>query len=281
MRVAVLGATGMLGHAVVREFSHFGYDVITVGRESCDLEFDVYRHRVEHLELGSVDFVVNCIGLISHLIRDDSVKTKEEAILLNSLFPYELATMAEQRGINVIQIATDCVFSGSTGSYVETCNHDAVDLYGRTKSLGEVRSPNVMNLRASIIGRESRGFHSLIEWVLKQPFDSQIPGFTDRMWNGVSTKAFARVVIGVIEKGLFEPGLQHLVPSNILSKAELVRHIAFRFGRVDLVVNDVKSDSPKDMTLSTLNPEKNRVMWNAGGYVEIPTIQQMVDDISV
>jgi dTDP-4-dehydrorhamnose reductase len=101
------------------------------------------------------------------------------------------------------------------------------------------------------------------------------------MWNGVSTKAFALVVIGLIEKGLFEPGIQHLVPSNILSKAELVRLIADRFGRVDLVVNDVKSDSPKDMTLSTLNPEKNRVLWNSGGYVEIPTIQQMVGDISV
>jgi dTDP-4-dehydrorhamnose reductase len=68
-----------------------------------------------------------------------------------------LAIFAEDSGAKVIQIATDCVFSGSNGSYLETDPHDATDVYGKTKSDGEIESSAVMQLRCSIIGRENKG----------------------------------------------------------------------------------------------------------------------------
>ena len=43
---------------------------------------------------------------------------------------------------------------------------DADDLYGRTKLLGEVVGPGCLTLRTSIIGRELRGAHGLLEWFL-------------------------------------------------------------------------------------------------------------------
>ncbi len=280
MKVAVFGATGMLGIAVSKELTLFVYDVVTVGREKCDLQFNVGQHKLEKLNLNNVKYVINCIGLISHLINESSVRSRAEAISLNALFPQELAALAEQRGMKVIQIATDCVFSGADGSYAETSNHDATDIYGRSKSIGEVYSPNFMNIRTSIIGKETRGFHSLLEWVIGQPKGAVIPGYTDRNWNGVTTNAFAHVVRGVIEQDLFESGLQHLVPSNVVSKAELVRMISGYFGRNDIIVNDAFSLSPKNLTLSTAYPDKNRRLWSSAGYEEIPTIQRMVRDIS-
>ena len=39
----------------------------------------------------------------------------------------------------IFQIATDCVFSGKIGGYNELSNHDDLDIYGVSKSMGEVK----------------------------------------------------------------------------------------------------------------------------------------------
>jgi len=269
----------MLGRAVCETLTAAGFDVLTVGREGAFIRFDVGIDKLESLPLGEVEFIVNCIGLISHLIDENDKLGSLNAFSLNSLFPHELATYARLRDIKVIQIATDCVFSGKKGDYLESSEHDALDVYGVSKSIGEVNAKNVMNIRASIVGREQRGFRSLLEWVLNQPLESEIPGYTDRLWNGVTTLSFARVVAGVIREGLFRSGTHHLVPSDKVNKAELVGMIAQAFGRTDIRVRDESSGIYKDLTLATGDPEFNAALWIGGGYTQIPTISQMIGEI--
>lgn len=280
MRVAVLGSSGMLGRAVKAELSRFGFEVVTFGRSGCDFYLGVGEKETSNLNLQGVSYAVNCIGVISHLINEDDPASCAEAANINSVFPHQLAIQAESQNVRVIQIATDCVFSGSKGSYIESSSHDATDVYGRTKSLGEVVAPNFMNLRTSIVGRETRGFHSLLEWVIRRPRNSELNGFIDRRWNGVTTEAFARIVRGLIEKDLFKSGLQHIVPQETLSKADLVRLIAHEFGRDDIRVKDVKTGSAKDLTLSTENPGSNFELWLSAGYPEIPSIPNLIKEIS-
>ena len=55
------------------------------------------------------------------------------------------------RGIRIIQIATDCVYDGVNGNYSETDLHNPTDIYGKTKSLGEVPEPDFLNIRCSMI----------------------------------------------------------------------------------------------------------------------------------
>ncbi len=182
------------------------------------------------------DYFVNCIGLTTHNIDESDPESARAANLLNAEFPKLLAEFSSTAGTKVIQIATDCVFSGAKGKYLETDLHDAQDVYGTTKSKGEVSSPALMHLRSSIIGRELKGKKSLLEWVNGQQKGASIPGFTDRLWNGVATTAFSKVVAGVIREGTFKPGVWHLIPANALTKAELVEAIARALGRVDLEV---------------------------------------------
>src|SRR5207244_6584362 len=107
------------------------------------------------------------------------------AVAVNSLFPYALSDVAEAAGARVLQIATDCVFSGREGSYREDSPHDPLDVYGKTKSLGEVQAPHFLNLRCSIVGPEIRGFRSLLCWFLAQPRNARLRGFVNHWWNGV------------------------------------------------------------------------------------------------
>jgi dTDP-4-dehydrorhamnose reductase len=146
--------------------------------------------------------------------------------------------------------------------------------------MGDVVSPNAMHLRVSIIGKELRGKQSLLEWVLGQPKDSTIPGYTDRIWNGITTKAFGRLIVGIISKDGFSPGVMHVLPADKVSKMELVSMIAKAFGRGDISVVPSVSGEEKDLTLATNRPDVNRKLWIDAGYAEIPSIQELIGEIS-
>lgn len=280
--VLILGGTGMLGHAVLEEFGGFSGNINFTSRSGSGILFDVLNDSVDSLAkfVGNGDYIINCLGITKPHINDDDEQDIARAKLVNSLFPAELASLAEKTGSRVIQIATDCVFSGRKGHYLETAAHDAEDVYGKSKSLGEVDSENVMHIRVSTIGRELGRSTLLLEWVLSHPQRATIPGFPDHYWNGVTTNHFAKVVRGIIENYGFESGLSHLVPADELSKADLVRQIASAFGRTDLIIKDTDSGKPIDRTLSTSDPALNKRLWAWAGYQDIPTIEQLIAEIA-
>jgi dTDP-4-dehydrorhamnose reductase len=124
----ILGATGMLGSMVTKTWQQGTF--IPVSREAFNAEDPLYHWYKEG------DWIINCIGVIKPYCDDIP-----RAIKVNALFPYTLPA-------NTIQIATDCVYSGAKGNYVESDPHDADDIYGKTKSLGE--ATHIKNLRCSI-----------------------------------------------------------------------------------------------------------------------------------
>lgn len=289
-RVLILGATGMLGSAVLEEFEGFAGEVlVTVRGEKLEslprgvkvIQFDGSNDSLEEAfnGIGEIDFVINCIGVIKPYINDSDDLQRLNAIQINSLFPQQLSDWASRNGAKVIQIATDCVFSGATGGYVETDPHDALDVYGKSKSLGEVPNSSMMHIRVSIIGPEKGRSTSLLEWVRNQPKDAKIFGFTDHLWNGVTTNHFGKIVRGIIEAGLFRPGVFHLVPGNKVPKNVLVSKIASVFGREDITIEPKASGSTIDRTLKTDDVESNSKLWEAAGYPTAPTIEQMLEEI--
>jgi dTDP-4-dehydrorhamnose reductase len=182
------------------------------------------------------------------------------------------------RGAKVIQIATDCVYSGVQGSYVETDSHDATDVYGKTKSLGEVPASNMMHLRASIIGPEVGRSTSLLEWFRNQPKNAKLNGFTDHLWNGITTHHFAKLALSITETKLFSPGVKHVLPRDIVAKDELLKYFKEVYGRNDIVINRVESTKKIDRTLSSNQNDFSNHLWTASGYKSAPTVQQMVQE---
>lgn len=54
--------------------------------------------------------------------------------------------------MHLIQIATDCVYSGKKGDYLESDLHDPTDVYGKTKSLGEFSSDHISWCAVQLLG---------------------------------------------------------------------------------------------------------------------------------
>jgi dTDP-4-dehydrorhamnose reductase len=282
MKVFVFGPGGMLGHAVVRQLRQNNFEVVTVGRTGADVRFDAEVQSVFELpiELGPKDYVINCIGLISHLIDETSADSRALARRLNSELPNDLADWAASADAKMIQIATDCVFSGAVGAYSEDSHHDASDVYGLSKSAGEVDASHVLNLRCSIVGRELSQKLSLLEWVLGQPHGAKVPGFTDRIWNGITTLAFAKILGGILLSGGFFVGTQHVVPTGSVTKAELLSLMANSFDRADLQVVPQQSNSPKNLSLATNFVDRNETLWTNAGYSEIPDVAYLIAELA-
>lgn len=286
----VLGGTGMLGSAVVRALLKAGIEVTATARNVEDAEravqanfvsFDVEKDQLQTLlsPFPKGSFVVNCIGIIKPHINDDSDFQRERAIVVNALFPCELAKQAEIMGMHVIQIATDCVYDGIGSFYVESDPSNATDVYGKTKSLGEVPNRNFLNLRCSVIGPELKARTSFLEWVLSHPAGSSIPGFTDHRWNGITAQAFGRIAAGIVHNNNRAFGTFHVVPDDFVTKEELARIIlsVYKVSGVELI--STLSGKPVDRTLSTRHPEFNDRLWRDAGYATIPTVAQMVEDL--
>jgi dTDP-4-dehydrorhamnose reductase len=223
--------------------------------------------------------VINCIGVIKPFINDSNAEQVERAIQVNSVFPHTLARLT--KGIaRVLQIATDCVYSGSKGRYVETDAHDALDVYGKTKSLGEVNAEHMHHLRCSIVGPEMLSPKSLMEWLLGQPQGASVNGFMNHQWNGITTLHFAKLCGAIIANDVELSHMQHVVPDGAVTKYDMLKEFARRYGRDDLIINATEASTIIDRTLGTNNREKNQKLWNAAGYSEIPTVRQMIEELS-
>jgi dTDP-4-dehydrorhamnose reductase len=289
VKVLILGATGMLGDAVTTVFKEFEGQVICTSRQALvglddSIENRLFDADTDALEIvaGDLiagDYILNCIGIIKTEIDESSQSSCDRARRINSEFPAKLASFAKSRHLRVIQIATDCVFSGAVGHYSETSEHDPKDVYGKTKSVGEVLSPSMMHLRVSIIGPEKRGFTSLYDWVSRQPRDARITGYTNHHWNGIPAKHFGRLAKAIIENDLFEAGVHHVLPADEVTKARLVQLIAEHSGRADIVISEAPAAAGIDRTLSTNSPEFSASLWRAAGYYTPPSIAQLVREI--
>jgi len=221
-------------------------------------------------------WIVNAIGITKPLIKDDSWTDLERATRVNVLFPIELARVAERCGARVLQIATDCTFSGAKGPYAESAPHDALDVYGKTKSLGEVPHPSVHHLRCSIIGPETRNGRFLVHWLLSQPQGARVTGYANHLWNGLTTLQFGQLCEAIICRQLSLPHLQHIVPGDVVTKAELLQILADAYLRSDIQVNPAQVGKAADRSLATESSELNAEIWAAAGHRSAPTIATMV-----
>lgn len=261
MKIVVLGATGMLGHAVAEYMalvygeenivrsarSRITYADMDRNRRETWIQFDAsdpgkyYLHKIPQ----DTDYVINCIGIIKPFIETTGIV---RTLQVNSVFPHQLANYCNDHGIRLIHITTDCVYSGQDGSYVEDDPHDVTDVYGRTKSLGEPIK-DAMVLRTSIIGREIHKQASLVAWVQSQSGQT-VNGFCNHYWNGVTTKTYAECCRQIIDNDWWKKGLYHIFSPTAVTKQHLVQMISDAL-ELGVTVNLTNAAVACDRTLST------------------------------
>ena len=247
-KVLVLGASGMLGNAVLRFFAQSaGFEASGSARSAstlAQLPAELRERVVTGVDVENVDslarlfaqvrpdVVINCIGLVKQLAEADDPLL---AIPINALLPHRLARLCQVAGARFVHVSTDCVFTGAKGMYREEDPADAQDLYGRSKHLGEVDYDNAVTLRTSIIGHELASAHGLVGWFLAQ--SGQVRGFTRAVFSGLPTVELARVIRDHVLPRPELRGLHHVSAAPI-AKFDLLQLVAQAYGRTTVIVPD-------------------------------------------
>ena len=272
MRVLVLGASGMLGNAMLRLLAEAdGLETFGTARSTLASQYfpsrlrsritfgvDVENHDLLIRVIAEVKphVVINCIALVSHVVNADDYL---ETLSINTLFPHRLARLCALGGTRLVHVSTDGVFSGTRGSYRENDPSDVADLYGKSKFLGEVGYAHTLTLRTAIIGHSLANGRGLIDWFLAQ--ENSVRGYSRAIFSGVPTMELARVIRDIVIPRPDLSGVYH-VGAEPISKLELLKLVAGVYGKSIEIVPDETVVIDR-----SLNAERFRL---ATGYVAPP-----------
>ena len=279
-KVLVLGSTGMLGHVLYNYLDGFSkYSLFDVSfrkklnSKTTIIDVSDFDKLKDYIEEIKPDFIVNCIGVLIN----GSKQNIENAIYLNAYLPQLLNQLCNSINSKLIHISTDCVFSGKAGGYDENSIKDAIDDYGKTKSLGEFNSESNLCIRTSIIGPEiKQNGEGLLHWLLRQR--GKVSGYKNVFWSGVTTLELSKAINFSIENNV--NGLWNLTNNEPISKYHLLEKIINIFSLINIeLVEDFEKKSNK--TLKSIrdidykvskydsmikemfdNFKKNRILYN-------------------
>jgi dTDP-4-dehydrorhamnose reductase len=226
-------------------------------------DFNAVRQVIDSIR---PDVVINCIGVINKLEEKmgEAVTTR-----LNAELPHEIYRLCRPKGIRLIHISTDCVFSGKKGNYRDDDPPDAADIYGKTKSLGEVKGEGALTLRTSIIGRELNNSYGLLEWLISNK-GGKVSGWTNAIFGGLPTLHLSRIIADIIEKHPDLSGLYN-VSSDPISKYTLLVLINSAFG-LNIEITPVP-EPREDRSLDSTRFRKET------GFTPLPW-QQMIKELA-
>lgn len=280
MKVILFGSNGMLGGYIKSYFLYNNVNTIALTRNDIDIAIanhHVLEHFLKKYDIDESTVVINAAGIIPQVSAQKLIHDYDY-IKVNSIFPSILSTIVEKFNAKMIHITTDCVFSGNNddnqtiisrninGKYVETDIHDAQDMYGISKSMGENIHCTV--IRTSIIGEELYNKRSLLEWVKKNN-NGSINGYKNHMWNGVTCLQLAKIILHIIQNNLYWIGVRHIFSPSIVSKHELVTYINDIYD-LNIDIKDYYCDKSVDKSMSTI--------YNDFKY-DIPLIRDQISEL--
>lgn len=200
MKILVLGHNGMLGHMLVKYFTDAGFVVETIDDKFPNESF------LKNVKRFDGEYIINAIGAIPQ---------KTSVFLINTDLPIWLDQNVKCK---IIHPGTDCEVDD--------------DEYGISKKQARdyivQTSTHTKILRSSIIGPELQSKKSLLEWFLNT--NDQCNGYTEAMWNGITTYEWAKQCRRLIESwDMYET--ETIVSGNCISKFDLLQTIALVFGK--------------------------------------------------
>jgi dTDP-4-dehydrorhamnose reductase len=245
--VFILGHKGMLGQMALYYFSNKGYKTLTTQTR---FDKDNYQQLIDEVVESGARYVVNGIGIIKQ--KSDEL---DKLIWANSVLPLELMNRLEPNGQILIQPSTDCVFSGSKGDFYQKSDvSDARDPYGWSKRLGEValsHNPNALLVRVSIIGLETSSQpKGLLGWFLSNKSGAKLNGFTNHLWNGITTYEWCKQIEDIILNRVELFGqVVHLGTKEYYSKYEMLKMFQNTF-ETDFQIQPLEHQDSIDRRLS-------------------------------
>ena len=273
--VLVIGS-GFLGGNIVNEFRNNKIKVIGTNynkNSSDDIHFDITNMDsiVSCVKKYSPQVIINCAANVNV----DKLENNEKlAFSINGYGAENVARVCKNNKIRLLHISSDAVFDGKKGMYIEEDVTNPVNIYAKSKMLGEkLISKNLENY--VIIRTNFYGFHKqdkfLFNWILsKLKNNERFPGFNDVFFNPLEVTNLSKMIYELSEKNFC--GILHLSSDEIFSKFEFATKISEFFG---FDSNLIKKASIDELGLNAKRPKNTTLVNNKAKNLLDTKIQKL------
>jgi dTDP-4-dehydrorhamnose reductase len=240
MKLAVIGAAGLLGQKLVETGVRAGHQVIpldlveglqTAGGVVQPLDLTDVESVRNVMESSQPDWIMNAAA---YTMVDASEDQKSLAHAVNVTGVRNLLESADRTGARLCALSTDYVFDGRAGPYAETAPRNPLGAYGATKAEMEelvAESPGSHLVARSMVlyGAASRVRTNFALWVVESLMEGKrIRVVIDQMGNPTLAADLARLLIEMVEQRA--TGLYHVAGADWVSRYEFAGALAERFG---------------------------------------------------
>lgn len=265
MKAAITGASGQLGKELQRTFSEKSLSFVKV--EKIQLDITNYEKTLNFIEHANPDWLINCAAYTK---VDQAEREIDEVNQVNALGPKLLSQICRARGINLIHISTDSVFSSNVPKhFLVSDSPNPINAYARSKSLGEqyIReeySDGAWIIRTSWIYGQFGG--NFVQNILgRLDDDNEINVVNDQFGQPTYTRNLAGYIYQMIVEHP-RPGIYHYADSGFTSRyflaKQIVRELDGNAERVIAIETDKKSVLALRPKFSLLDLEESKFSSN-------------------
>jgi len=237
MRALIVGATGLLGHALYRHL------LVRPGWEAVVTTYDIVAPGFEKLDAMDASAVESLLDRVrpeavifpaSNPFVDFCEQHPEETRRLNVDATLRTAEAAQKRGARFVFFSTDYVFDGKKGSpYREEDEPLPLSEYGRQKleverALAAAGGRWTVVRTAAIFGWELQPKNFILQVLARLRSGQKLKAASDLDYTPTYAPSLAEGVVGLVEKDA--QGVFHLAGPETVSRAEFARAAAAVFG---------------------------------------------------
>ena len=287
MKILVTGKNGQLGKSIQRLISNSGHHEFTfVGRKEFDLSSleSISKYFCVNSQF---DVIINCAAYTS---VDRAEEEADLADKINHLAVKQIAEFANSQNVRLIQISTDYVFDGNSNSlYLESDKPNPMNVYGKTKLLGEravleVMSNNAVVIRTSWIYSEFG--HNFVKTMLKLGREkNEINVVSDQIGSPTYASDLARVIFNIIfsdsfNKKSFPTEIYHFSNLGVTSWYEFAKEI-FNLANLDCKIKPIGSKKYPAKALRPYNTALNKEKITKKFKLQIPSWQESLRNLLI
>lgn len=139
MKILLLGSEGQLGRCISNKFNNSHYELVDTNRSNLDI---TENNRVFNFFKSIKPQIV--INAAAYAAVDDAESNFSEANKINNLAVSNISKACLDNNSLLIHVSTDYVFDGATNTpYLENDKTNPINVYGKTKLLGEEAIKNI------------------------------------------------------------------------------------------------------------------------------------------
>lgn len=282
MSILVLGATGLLGQALMKEASRRNIKAYGVARTNAEFCLDISNvNRLEKIIQGNKpEIIINAVAKTS---LDECEQYPDKAYLTNARPAAILANLCSSCGFYFIQISTDHYYTGDGwAKHGENCSLRFVNEYARTKYVAEIfalQCPNSLVVRTNIVGfRNKTGQPTFLEWVLASLQNhSPMTLFEDFYTSSIDVGHFSEALFDLLPQR--QSGILNLASNEVANKRQFIERLAFRLG---LSLKNTQNGSVRSLNSVVRAESLGLDVKKAEEFLgyRLPTLDQVIDRLA-